>query len=280
MTATISTIGSDIDHPEGVCWDPSGAIVVGTEAGSVHWLDPESGAVRMTFDVGGGFIGGIALDARGRAYACDLGEARVVRIDPASGSIETYSHGPADDPFAVPNYPAFDAAGRLYVSDSRDWGKENGRVMIIEPGGAARVASTQAAGFTNGLAISPDAAHLYVVESTPPLISRLPFEDDGALGPKEVVVAMPRTVPDGLAFTDDDRLLISCYRPDAVYLWDGSELTVVAEDWEALNLMAPTNVAFGGPELDRLYAANLHGNHVSLIHAGLRGAPLRYPDIP
>ena len=31
---------------------------------------------------------------------------------------------------------------------------------------------------------------------------------------------------------------------------------------------------------DRLYAANLHGNHVSLVDAGLRGAPLRFPDIP
>jgi gluconolactonase len=91
---------------------------------------------------------------------------------------------------------------------------------------------------------------------------------------------MPRTVPDGLAFVDDGRLLISCYRPDSVYLWDANELTVVAEDWEAVNLIAPTNVAFGGPHLDRLYAANLHGNHVSLIDAGLRGAPLVYPEIP
>ena len=174
MKATISTIGRSID-PEGVCWDPAGAIVVGTEAGSSHWLDPESGEVRRTFDVGGGFIGGIALDGRGRAYACDLGEARVVRVDSASGTVETYSHGPGDDPFAVPNYPVFDAAGRLYVSDSRDWGEENGRVMIVEPGGAARVGSTEAAGFTNGLAISPDGAFLYVVKSTFPLIVRLPI---------------------------------------------------------------------------------------------------------
>ncbi len=279
MTATLSTIGSEIDHPEGVCWDPRGQIVVGTEAGRVLWLDPETGAVQRTFDVGTGFVGGIALDARGRAYACDLGERRVVRIDPSNGTVETYSSGPDSAAFVTPNYPVFDRSGRLYVSDSGDWGKDDGRVVIVDSSGSARIGSSEPAGFTNGLAISPDGAHLYVVESTLPGVSRLPLEADGSMGPREPVVNLPRTVPDGLAFTDDGRLLISCYRPDAVYIWDGSSVEVLAEDWTGLDLSAPTNVAFGGPALDRLYSANLGGGHVTLIDAGLRGAPLHYPDI-
>ena len=279
MTARLSTIGSDIDHPEGVCWDHRGAIVVGTESGDILWLDPDSGMVQRSFDIGGGFVGGIALDRQGRAYACDLGARRVVRIDPSNGAVETYSSGPAGAAFVVPNYPVFDGSGRLYVSDSGEWGKDDGRVVVIDRWGTASVGSTEARGFTNGLAISPDGVFLYVVESTLPGISRLPLSGDGELGSREIVVRMPRTVPDGVAFTADGGLLISCYRPDAVYLWDGSSNELLAEDWTGLELSAPTNVAFGGPSLDQLYAANLGANHVTLIHADLTGAALHYPDL-
>ena len=151
--------------------------------------------------------------------------------------------------------------------------------MIIDAAGVASVGSTQAPSFTNGLAISPDGDYLYVVETSLPGISRLGIAADGSLSSREVVVDMPRTVPDGVAFTDAGRLLISCYRPDTVYLWDGATLETVADDWTGLVLSAPTNVAFGGAELDRLYAANLAANHVTLIDAGLRGTALHYPDI-
>lgn len=279
MTAKLTIVGAGIDHPEGVCWDPRGAIVVGTEAGSVLWLDPQHGSVRRSFDVGGGFIGGIALDSQGRAYACDIGQHRVVRIDPSGGLVETYSTGPGDAALVTPNYPVFDSSGRLYVSDSGEWGANDGRVIVVERSGVATVASAEASGFTNGLAISPDGAFLYAVESTLPGISRLPLAVDGSLGPREVVVEMPRTVPDGLAFANDGRLLISCYRPDTIYLWDGSTNVVLADDWTGLELSAPTNVAFGGADLDQLYSANLAANHVTLIDAGLTGAPLHYPDL-
>lgn len=278
MTATLKTIGSGIDHPEGVCWDPRGALVAGTEGGLVLWLDPDTGEIQKQFEAGG-FIGGIALDAAGRAYACDVGGKRVIRVDPSNGSVDTYSSGPEGAEFKIPNYPVFDRAGRLYVSDSGDWGESNGSLVVIEPSGEARVISTESNGFTNGLAISPDGAWLYAVESTLPGVSRLPLADDGSAGAREVVVEMPRAVPDGLAFTDTGTLLISCYRPDAIYLNDGSANTLLAEDWTGLTLSAPTNVAFGGPDLTELYAANLGAYHVTHVEADLRGAPLNYPEI-
>lgn len=279
MAISLSTIGSDIDHPEGVAWDPAGAIVVGTEAGKVLWLDPDSGEVRRSFDIGTGLVGGIALDGRGRAYACDFSGRRVQRVDPASGTVETVSTGPRERPFVAPNYPVFDASGRLYVSDSGDWGQHDGRVIVIEPGGAAKTLSTEPAAFTNGMALDPDGAYLYVVESALPGVSRLSLLADGTAGPRELVVELPRMVPDGLAFTHDGRLLISCYRPDAVLVWDGAHVGTLVDDWTGLVLCAPTNIAFAGKELDRLLSANLGAWHVTEIAAGLRGAALCYPDV-
>jgi hypothetical protein len=94
------------------------------------------------------------------------------------------------------------------------------------------------------------------------------------------VTPLERTVPDGLAFAADGRLLISCFRPDAVLIWDGATVSTLAEDWMGLTLSAPTNIAFFGPQLDRLAAANIAFQHLAEIATDMRGAPLRYPVLP
>jgi len=276
---SLSTIGSGIDHPEGVCWDPAGSIVVGTEAGGLMWLDPGSGAVQRSFRIGVGLVAGIAIDGRGRAYACDVPGRRVARVDPHSGAIETWSGGPDARPLATPNYPVFAADGTLYVSDSGTWGADSGCVVAVDTQQQARILSTATPSYTNGMALHPDGRYLYVVESSLPGISRLPLLADGTAGPRELVVEMPRCVPDGIAFTADGTLLIACYRPDAVYRWDGRTLDVLVEDWTGLVLSAPTNVCFIGDAADELVSANLAGWHITRIGAGLTGARLHYPLI-
>lgn len=280
MAVRMKTFGSGIDHPEGIAWDPAGAIVVGTESGSVLWLDPESGDVQRSFSVGDGFLAGVALDGNGRAYVCDVAGGRVRRVDPSSGEVDTYAAGTPDQPFVTPNYPVFDAAGRLYVSTSGRWGQSDGRVVLIGTDGTTRTASTESSEFTNGLALSPDGCWLYVVETSLPGISRLPVTDDGSLGVRELVVEIPQTVPDGLAFAHDGRLLISFYRPDEVRIWDGSRLEMLVHDWTGLTLNAPTNLAFTGPDASELLTANLGTWHLTRLEAGLTGAPLHYPELP
>lgn len=275
----LSVIGGGIDHPEGICWDPAGSIVVGTEAGGLLWLDPADGSVQRSFQVGAGLMAGIAIDGDGRAYACDVPGHRVARVDPRTGDVSTFTTGPADRPLVTPNYPVFHVSGRLYVSDSGTWGANDGRVVVVEPDGTSRTLSAEPAAYTNGMALSPDGAYLYVVESSLPGISRLPLREDGSAGPRELVVNMPRTVPDGIAFTADGLLLITCYRPDAVFTWDGSTLGTLVEDWSGLVLSAPTNIAFIGPGCDQLVSANLAGWHLTRIEAGLVGVPLHHPRV-
>jgi gluconolactonase len=275
-TIALAPLGGGIDHPEGVCWDPDGAVIVGTEAGGLLWLDPADGSVMRSVTIGSGLVAGIAVDGDGRVVACDVPGHRVARVD-RRGLVETFTTGPAEGPLRTPNYPVFTADGRLFVSDSGAWGAADGRVIVVETDGTSRVLSDGPSAFTNGMALAPDGRHLYVVESSLPGISRLPLLPDGSAGPRELVVTMPRTVPDGIAFTADGLLLITCYRPDAVFLWDGSRLDTLVEDWTGLLLSAPTNLAFTGHGLDQLVSANLGGWHVTRIDAGLVGAPLHHP---
>ena len=133
----------------------------------------------------GGFVLGLAHDADGNCYACDV--ERVVKITP-DGAVTTYSDGNSEQKMRVPNYPVFDADGNMYVSDSGDWGEGNGFILKIAHGGAATIWDRQACGFTNGMCLAPDRNSLYVVESTPPLISCVSINVDGSAGQREVVV--------------------------------------------------------------------------------------------
>jgi gluconolactonase len=172
--------------------------------------------------------------------------------------------------FVFANYPAFGPDGELYVSDSGVWGADDGCIRAGD-----EVLSRAAPHFTNGLAVSPDGAWLWVAESYLPRVGRI----DLASGAYEEVVRLPGTVPDGLAFDDAGGVLISCYRPDRVlHLSAAGELTVVADDPQGTLLAAPTNVCFAGPELDRIVVANLGRWHLTAIDdTGLRGAPLHRP---
>ncbi|MBZ0301776.1 MAG: SMP-30/gluconolactonase/LRE family protein [Anaerolineae bacterium] len=275
---TLNVIGHPLDHPEGMAWGPDGKAYAGGEAGQIYRIDLEADTCQV-FANTGGFVLGLAHDAAGNVFACDQGLRSVVRATP-DGTVTTYSSGHAEQRMRVPNYPVFDRAGNLYVSDSGDWGAGNGWIWRIAPGGDAEIWDTQASGFTNGMCLGPDGQSLYVVESTPPLISRIPIQADGSAGSREVVVELPRTVPDGVAFDADGSLYISLYNPNIIYRYDpGGPLTVLYDDWEQLMLIAPTNIAFGGSDLKTLLIANLCGWNIVTASMPVAGLPVQYPTL-
>ena len=274
---TIALFASGFDHPEGIAWSPKGWIACGGEAGQIYRVDPESRQSQVIAETGG-FILGIAFDFEDNLYACDIGRKAVLHINTSTGEVANLTSG-ADgevDALQSPNFPVFHSDGRLFFSDSGTWGKRDGRILCLWPDGRIQVVSTQAPSFTNGLAIDPTQEFLYVVESEVPQVSRFELTTTG-LGRFDVVVSLPRKVPDGLAFTSDGHLLIGCWRPDAVYLLAGSELVEVASDWTGEDLAGPTNLAFIGPHLDRLVTSNLAGRHLAEIETTFVGAPLSYP---
>jgi gluconolactonase len=271
---------SGLDHAEGLAWGMDGYIYAGSEAGEIYRIDPANPEARV-FASSGGFLLGLALDSAHNIYACDVRHAVVQRITP-EGRVTTYSTGSPDEPFILPNYPTFDREGNLYIADSGGWKDNNGKIYKIKPGGETQVWCRELAEFPNGLCVNADESHLFAAMSLdPPRTSRVAINPDGSAGRVEMVVELPRTVPDGLAFDTAGNLYISCYRPDIIYRYtpDG-ELQVLAEDFEGTAIAAPTNVAFCGKDLDMFISTNIGRWHLTRYDLDAIGIPLNYPDLP
>jgi gluconolactonase len=274
----LSAIEHGLDHPEAVAWGPDGKVYAGGEAGQVYRIGLDDNSFEE-FANTGGFVLGLAHDADANIYACDMGRAAVVKVTP-DGKVENYSDGTSEQKMRVPNYPVFDASGNLYVSDSGDWGENNGFIWRIKPGGDSEIWDRSASGFTNGMCLSADGKSLVVVESSPPLISKIAINADGSAGERTVVVELPRTVPDGVAFDVEGNLYIALYNPNIIYRYgtDG-QLTILYDDWEQLLLVAPTNVAFGGADMKTLLIANLCGWNLITAPMDVGGLPVKYPKL-
>ncbi len=278
MIDAFGVLAGGLDHPEGVAWDSvSGRVYAGGEAGQVYAIGLD-GTVELVAQTGG-FVLGLAVDAEGVVYACDVGRGEVVRIDPATSAVAPYGDT-GGERMRAPNWLAFDATGSLFVTDSGDWERREGRIWRIGPDGRAAVWSTEPELLANGCALDRDGSGLFVVETNLPGVSRIPIRDDGTAGRRDVWVELPGTVPDGVALAADGSLLVGCYRPDAV-LHVGLDRSVrtLVEDRYAQTLGAPANVAFVGPGLDRIVTSNLGRWHVAIGDVGMRGLPLCRPSL-
>ena len=265
--AELELLVDGLDHPEGVCWDPGGGVLwAGGEAGQLYRIEPETRQVGIAARAPG-FVLGLAVDARGRLAVCVSSDGSLCCFDG-----ETVRRVAAD--LGFPNYPAFDPDGAVWLADSGRWSHDDGRILRVDPDGSVAVFSTRLPHFPNGCAVTPDGRWLWIVESYEPTLNRVDLDT----GEVEEIARLPRTVPDGVAFTADGGVLVSCYRPDRIVLVDKrGNAEVVAEDPQGTLLSAPTNVCFIGEALDRLVSANLGRWHLTLVDVGLTGLPLHTP---
>ncbi|MGO1849610.1 SMP-30/gluconolactonase/LRE family protein [Microbacterium sp.] len=273
----IAQLCGALDHPEAVVWSRSrGVLYAGGERGQIYEISLEGTSRQIATTPEGGGVLGLAIDAEGFIVACDEGSASVLRIDPDGGSATTLSSGTPGRPMRLPNYPVFDRDGNLYISDSGDWGAEDGVIFVIDASNATRVWCSSASGFTNGLALAPDGRGLVVVESSRSRVVHIAIDEHGDAGELSAVFILPGSVPDGVAFDVEGNLYVSCYQPDAIFrvLTEGN-VEVLTHDWTGQTLARPTNVAFAGPDLRDLVIANFGGSHLSVIRGVASGLPLQ-----
>jgi len=83
-------LAEDLNHPEGVAWNPvDGHVYAGGEGGEIYRVSLD-GEVEELGTTGGSMLG-IAVDGNGRVYACDDGNGEITRIDPKTKTIEVFA---------------------------------------------------------------------------------------------------------------------------------------------------------------------------------------------
>jgi sugar lactone lactonase YvrE len=196
-----------------------------------------------------------------------------MRFDAASGKVERWADGAGGTRFRIPNFPAFDDAGRLYVSDSHAFSEPGPGVFRLQPDGSGELWYGEDVTFANGLALSADGRHLYVAETFAHRVFRIPVLPDGTAGRREEVAELGAALPDGLAFDAEGNLYVGCYEPSQVLrIAPGGRVATLFRDVTAHTLAHPTNLAFRGTTM---FTANLGRWHITAIEAGCAGLPLR-----
>jgi gluconolactonase len=261
-----------LDHPEGVAVHPDGSIWCGGERGQIFRVEPDGSGFEQVSSTGG-FCLGMAFDrAAERLYVCDLKHAAVFRVEVASGRAERFADGAPSGAFKIPNYPAFDDAGLLYVSDSHAFGVPGPGVWRVDPDGRAELWYDRDVVFANGLALAADARSLYVAETFANRVFRIAIEDDGSAGEREDVADLPGSWPDGLALDVEGNLYVGCYEPSRVLrISPGGEIETLYHEPSAHTLAHPTNLAFRD---STMFTSNLGRWHLTRLEVGIPGLPL------
>jgi gluconolactonase len=265
------TFASGLDHPECCAIDRDGNLWAGGEAGQIYRIDA-AGKVETVTNVGG-FCCGLAFSPDDHElFVCASGVG-IVTVG-KSGKHRVFATHGGNQKIVTPNFLAFGRCGELYVTDSGNWMERNGYILRFEPGGGGEVLAGPF-GYANGLALSADARHLFMVESDTGSVLRFEIGGDGRLHEPETYAADVGRFPDGLALDVDDNLYVCCYASDEIWrISPDRQKTFLAHDPWGIRLGRPTNLAFGGENFDEIYVANLGRQTITRAKLSIRGQPL------
>lgn len=260
-----------LNHPEGIAIHPDGSIWCGGENGEIYRIEPDGSKFELIAS-SNGFALGMNFDADGNLFVCDLGLARLMKLDSQSKTYETFSD--PDLGMKIPNYLAIDSERNcIYVSDSHGFNDPGPGIWSVDLStGEGSLWSDEIYDFANGMALSSDKRTLYVAETFSKKVSAIPINSDGTAGKKFDYVTNIDGLPDGLALDDSDRLFISCYEPSRIFVYEKKDgLQLFLDDPTAHLMCHPTNMAFRGSEL---FTANLGRWQITRIETKTNGLKL------
>ncbi|TAM81129.1 MAG: SMP-30/gluconolactonase/LRE family protein [Acidobacteria bacterium] len=219
-----------------------------------------------------GFCGGLAFSSDEVLFVCVPGEG-VFRVT-TSGRQEIFATEASGVKVAEPNFQVFGGSALLYVTDSGAWKGNIGRLLRFDSNGVG-TEITGGFGYANSLALSRDECCIFMAESDTRKIYRILLKDGPPVADRvEIYAETPGAVPDGLALDEEQSLYVTCYGSHALYRIDPARsVHLCAHDPNGMMLGGPTNLAFGGPDFDWIYVANLCRWTVTRTRLGRKGLP-------
>ena len=296
----VHRLGSGIHHSEAVLVDRAGFVIgFGRDRGACR-VSPDGVTERFAELPEGTIPNGTVIDDNGDYIYCCLGRKAMMRLTPA-GKASLWVDQVAGVPLLIPNFCTHDAEGNLYVSvtsTKRDFSRVFEEVMNPEPNGAlVRIRPdgrgelvTAGLWLANGTAIDPKEEAVYVLQSGTKDLVRVPIRKDGGFGKPEIFAKDFPGIPDGMAFDVKGNCYVTCifnHSRDA----DGNISLVACNQiikvdpngqWEPLiedhsgKIEHPSNCAFGGPDMKRLYIANMEADHFAYADLDIAGHKLRH----
>lgn len=301
----LEIFGTGVLQAEGVVIDKDGVAYGAGRNGIVYSVTPDGAVSKMAQLPNGSMPNGITMDSVGNLVYCDLAKQAVMRVSP-SGQVSLIADQVGDVKLTTPNFASYDAEGNLYVSNTSNAPTleraleeladpaPNGALVRIRPNGKGDVVA-KGIYMANGTAISPEEDAVYVLESTRDDCLRIQMKKDGTFGKPEIYSKDFPALPDGMAFDRDGNLYITLPAKIGGVLQlegidhEGLNMTpahqiikvdtngkwsLLIDDPDAKKLNFPTNCAFGGPDLQDLYFANLEGDHFCRLRTSVQGHPL------
>jgi gluconolactonase len=257
---------------EGPVWDGEAILFSDIPSSRILRYVPKTGECHEA-RAGTEGMNGLALDGEGRLCGCQSGGRRVVRYE-VDGGTTVLAERFEGKRLNSPNDLAIDSRGRVWFSDPRygslrsDMELDHESVFRLDPQdeGSYRLARVSFdTARPNGLAFSPDETTLYVADSPLPPGGRrqlraYPVRCDGSLGEARVLHEFgPHRGIDGMAVDAEGHVLAAC---GSRWPWwrrsgPGPRVAVFAPSGDVVEEHPiagyPTNLCFGGPELNDLY---------------------------
>ncbi|MGI8635803.1 MAG: SMP-30/gluconolactonase/LRE family protein [Segetibacter sp.] len=232
------------------------------------------------------FTEGIAANAAGEVFFHDIPNSKTYKID-SSGALSTLgmhakkasgtSFGPDEKRYVVAGETkqilSYDAAGKEAVVANNITGNDivvanNGNIYVTSPDGSERPGKIYliktdgkklevdtGLKYPNGVTLSSDQTQLYVTESATRWVWVYQINPDGSLGNKQRYGWLHDTDIEGNAWGDG----LKCDRDGRVYVATRLGIQVLDQTGR-VNAILPlpsgqsSNLCFGGPDFDTLYA--------------------------